>query len=47
MRRAVALVDQDAHLFPGTIRDNIVLSRPSATDDEVAEAVRLAQLDPG
>ena len=45
VRRAVALVDQDAHLFPGSIRDNIVLSRPSATDDEVAEAVRLAQLD--
>jgi thiol reductant ABC exporter CydC subunit len=45
VRRAVALVDQDAHLFPGSIRDNIVLSRPTAADDEVAEAVRQAQLD--
>ncbi len=45
VRRAVALVDQDAHLFPGSIADNVLLSRPSATDDEVAEAVRLAQLD--
>jgi thiol reductant ABC exporter CydC subunit len=45
VRRAVALVDQDAHLFGGTIADNITLARPSATDEEVAEAVRLAQLD--
>lgn len=45
VRRAVALVDQDARLFAGTIRDNVVLGRPAASDDEVARALSLAQLD--
>ena len=45
VRRAIALVDQDAHLFAGTIRQNVALARPKADDGEVAEAVRLAHLD--
>jgi len=44
VRRAVALVDQDARLFAGTIRQNIILGRPSATDDEVAAVIGQAQL---
>jgi thiol reductant ABC exporter CydC subunit len=44
VRRAVSLVDQEARLFAGTIRQNVALGRPGAGDDEVAEAVRLAQL---
>jgi len=46
VRRQLAPVDQDAHLFAGTIRQNIVLSRPAATTEEVAEVVRRAQLGP-
>lgn len=45
VRRQLGPVDQDAHLFAGTIRQNILLSRPRATTDEVAKAVRSAQLD--
>jgi len=45
VRRTIALVDQDARLFSGTIRHNVTLSRPDAGDDEIARALRLAQLE--
>ncbi len=45
VRRAVSLVDQEAHLFGGTIRSNVTLGRPKASDDEIADALRRAQLD--
>jgi len=45
VRRAVALVDPDARLFAGSIRRNVTLGRPDADDEEVAAALRLAQLD--
>lgn len=45
VRRAVSLVDQEAHLFGGTIRSNVTLGRPKATDPEIADALRRAQLD--
>ena len=35
-------VSQDAALFNGTIRSNLMLSNPTATEDQVAEACRLA-----
>jgi ATP-binding cassette, subfamily C, bacterial CydC len=44
VRAAVALVDQRAQLFAGTIRSNVVLGRPEATDDEVVTALEAAQL---
>jgi ATP-binding cassette subfamily B protein len=39
-RRHLGLVPQEAHLFSGTIRDNIAYGRPEATDAEVEAAAR-------
>lgn len=44
LRRQVCLCAQDAHLFNTTIRENIRLARPAATEDEVVEAARRAGL---
>jgi ATP-binding cassette, subfamily C, bacterial CydC len=43
LRRTVALVPQDVHLFSGTIDDNIRLGRPEASPAAVERAARLAQ----
>jgi len=42
LRKAIAVVLQDTHLFTGTIRENIRYGKRSATDQEVEEAARLA-----
>lgn len=42
LRKAIAIVLQDTHLFTGTVRENIRYGRLSATDEEVYEAARLA-----
>ena len=44
-RRHLGLVPQEAHLFSGTVRDNIAYGRPDATDAEVAEAARAVGAD--
>ena len=44
VRAACALVDQRAHLFAGSVRSNVTLGRPDATDAEVAAALAAAQL---
>lgn len=41
-RRHVAFVPQDPFLFRATIRDNIALGRPDATDAEIEAAARAA-----
>lgn len=43
-RRHLAVVLQDEFLFEGSIRDNLLFGRPGATDAEMAEAVRAANL---
>jgi ATP-binding cassette, subfamily B, bacterial len=40
----VGVVTQDAHLFHETIRSNLMLARPDATEDELREALRGAQI---
>jgi ATP-binding cassette, subfamily B, bacterial HlyB/CyaB len=45
LRRSIGVVMQDSFLFTGTVRDNIVVSRPEATPDQVLEAAQLAGAD--
>ena len=40
----VGVVTQDAHLFHESIRDNLLYARPGATQEELVEAVRGAQI---
>ena len=44
-RRAFGYVSQDVTLFNGTIRMNLELARPDATEEEIVAACRLAQAD--
>ena len=39
LRSQVSLVTQEHHVFLGTIRDNLSLAKPSATDDEIRAAL--------
>ncbi|MBQ2719383.1 MAG: ABC transporter ATP-binding protein [Clostridia bacterium] len=42
LRKSIAMVLQDTHLFSGTVRENIRYGRPDATDEEVEAAARTA-----
>lgn len=44
IRSHVALVPQDAHLFHGTIAENLRIARPDASDAELEEACRAVGL---
>ena len=45
IRSQIAVVSQDTFLFHGTIGENILMGRPDATDTEVREAARTANID--
>lgn len=45
LRDNIAVVFQDNFLFAGTIRDNILLGKEGATEEEIATAVKMACLD--
>jgi ATP-binding cassette subfamily B protein len=44
LREAVGVVSQDAYLFHDTIRENLLYARPTATEDELIEACKGAQI---
>ena len=44
LRSAIGLVQQDVYLFDGTLRDNIGYGRPGATDAEIEDAARKANI---
>lgn len=45
LRRQVTVVQQETFLFTGSIRENIRLGRPQATDDQVVQAAKRAHAD--
>ena len=44
LRDAEAFVEQDTHLFHDSIRDNLLIARPDATDEELEVACRAASV---
>ncbi|QAT50384.1 ABC transporter ATP-binding protein [Caproiciproducens sp. NJN-50] len=44
LRNAIGIVQQDVYLFSGSIRDNIAYGRPDASDEEIVEAARNANI---
>jgi len=45
IRETLGMATQDGHLFHESVRDNLRLARPEATDDELWSALRDARLD--
>lgn len=45
LRRSLAMVLQDTHLFTGTVKDNIRYGKLDATDEEIVRAARIANAD--
>jgi thiol reductant ABC exporter CydC subunit len=44
LRRLVAVVSQHTHLFNTTVRENLLLARPGASEEEMVHAARQAQI---
>jgi len=44
LRKSIGIVQQDVYLFPDTIAENIRYGRPDATDEEVIEAAKKAEI---
>ena len=44
IRKSIGIVQQDVFLFIGSIRDNIRYGKPDATDEEIVEAARRANI---
>jgi len=45
LRSQITIVFQDNFLFNGTIRDNILLGKANATEEEIRQAIKAAYLD--
>jgi ATP-binding cassette subfamily B protein len=44
LRDAIGVVSQDPHLFHDTVRNNLRYARPDATDEQLVDACRAAQI---
>lgn len=45
IRETLGMVTQDGHLFHESVRANLLLARPGATEDEIWDALRRSRLD--
>ena len=45
LRNNIGFVFQDNYLFTGTIRENILMGKPNATEDEINQAVKLSNIE--
>ncbi|MGP9804674.1 ABC transporter ATP-binding protein [Paracoccus sp. NSM] len=45
LRAAIGVVTQDSSLLHRSVRENIAYGRPDATDDQIAQALRMAEAD--
>ncbi len=45
LRRAIGVAFEEATLFSMSVRENLTLGRPDATDEEIAEALSVAQAE--
>jgi ATP-binding cassette subfamily B protein len=43
LRRHIAMAFEDATLFSASVRDNVLLGRPEASEDDLAEALEITQ----
>ncbi|NGO78882.1 ABC transporter ATP-binding protein [Streptomyces sp. YC504] len=46
MRQTLGMVTQDGHLFHDSVRANLLLAQPGASEDELWDALRRARLEP-
>jgi len=44
LRRNVGILQQDVFMFAGTVRENIRYGRPDASDEEIEQAAKLAEI---
>ena len=44
LRRQIGIVQQDVYIFSGTVRENILYGKPDATDEELFEAAKHANI---
>lgn len=45
LTREIAIVAAQSHLFAGTLRDNLLMSKPDATESELWQALEAAHID--
>ena len=44
LRNTIGIVQQDVYMFAGSIKENIAYGKPNATDDEIVEAAKNANI---